>query len=53
MSVIEEVNDIKSTMLKVCEKIADLQKRGIRVEFQIADAQLVKFIALQEMKLSS
>lgn len=53
MSIIEEVNDIKSTMLKVCEKIADLQKRGIRVEFQIHDAQLVKFVAMQEMKLSS
>lgn len=53
MSIIEEVNEVKNTMLKVCEKIADLQKRGIRIEFHIADAQLVKFVALQEMKITS
>lgn len=53
MTITEEINDIKNTMLKVCEKIADLQKRGVRIEFQITDAQLVRFIAMQEMKLSS
>jgi hypothetical protein len=53
MSIIEDVNNVKSSMLKICEKLADLQKQGIRVEFQIVDGQLVKFVALQEMKISS
>ena len=53
MSSTEEVNGLKNDLLKVCEKIVDLQKRGIRIEFHIVDGQLVKFVALQEMKLSS
>lgn len=53
MSVTEEINNLKNDLMKICERIADFQKRGIRIEFQIADSQLTKFTALQEMKLSS
>ena len=53
MSITEEVNSLKNDLLQVCEKIAQLQKQGIRIEFQIHNTELVKFTALQEMKLSS
>jgi septum formation topological specificity factor MinE len=53
MSVIAEVNSLKNDLLKVCEKIVDLQKQGIRIEFQLTEGQLTRFAALQEMKLSS
>jgi hypothetical protein len=52
MTKIEEVNKVKHLLLDVCTLIAALNKDGIRVEFQITDGQLTRFVALQEMKLS-
>ena len=43
MSDVEDVNAIKTILLKLCEMIDDVGKQGIRVEFR----------ALKEMKLSS
>jgi hypothetical protein len=47
-----KVNEIKQTMLKVCEQISELNKVGIRVEFNMVDGKLVSFRAFQEMKIS-
>jgi hypothetical protein len=52
MSIVEQVNKVKDDLLKVCDKIVDLQKQGVRIEFQLTEGQLTRFVALQEMKLS-
>lgn len=53
MSDVEDVNAIKTILLKLCEMIDDVGKQGIRVEFKIENSHLVEFRALKEMKLSS
>jgi len=50
MSIVEQVNKVKDDLLKVCDKIVDLQKQGVRIEFQLTEGQLTRFVALQEMK---